>query len=98
MADRADLVRFPLTSHRGRLGRITVSARTALRRAMLEVLNRQTEFNRAGTELVGGLESQVRALETTVNDQADQLAKADERIRSLERALPDADTAAGHEE
>jgi phage shock protein A len=95
MADRADLVRFPLTTHRGRLGRITVSARKALRRAMLEVLHRQSEFNRAGTELISGLESQVQALETTVNDQADQLAKSDERIRSLERRLRDVDRASG---
>jgi SAM-dependent methyltransferase len=97
MADRADLVRFPLSTHRGRLGRITVSAREALRRAMLEVLHRQSEFNRAGTDLIGGLESQVRTLEATVNDQADQLAKADERIRSLERAVGDIDRAAGGE-
>jgi SAM-dependent methyltransferase len=98
MADRADLVGFPLTTHRGRLGQLTVSARAALRRAMLEVLHRQTEFNRAGAGLIGGLESQVRALEATVNDQADQLAKAEQRIRFLEGRLDPADPTAGGEE
>jgi SAM-dependent methyltransferase len=98
MADRADLVGFPLSTSRGRLGRITVSARAALRRAMLEVLHRQSEFNRAGTDVIGGLESQVRALQATVNDQADQLAKAEERIRSFERRLRPDDRAAGGEE
>jgi hypothetical protein len=97
MADRADLVRFPLTTHRGRFGRITVSARKALRRAMLEVLHRQTEFNRAGTGLISGLDSHLQALEATVHHQADQLAKADERIRSLEQRLRDADRAAGED-
>ena len=58
---------------------------------MLEVLHRQTEFNLASEELISGLESKIEALHATLSHQTDELGKANERIRSLERKLQEID-------
>ena len=47
LEDRADLVDFPLTSKLKGFGRASTALRESLRRAMFQVLYRQTEHNRA---------------------------------------------------
>ena len=73
MDQRLDLVDFSLTSTKRRLGRASVLVRTALRRAMFQVLRRQTDFNRAASQLI-----------RSHGEQLDQLEELDRRIARLE--------------
>ena len=85
--DRADLVEFGLTTTLKGLGRASTTVREALRRAMFQVLHRQTEHNRASDDLLRSHESELAALGATVRSQLDIQAKADERLDALERRL-----------
>jgi SAM-dependent methyltransferase len=73
MDQRLDLVDFRLTSTRRHLGRASVLARTTLRRAMYQVLRRQTEFNRAVSQLIRSHGAQL-----------DELAELERRVARLE--------------
>jgi SAM-dependent methyltransferase len=84
MEDRADLVGFGLTSRMKGLGRASTAVRSALRRALFQVLHRQTEFNRAATELIRSQQTQIEALGASVRAQIDIQAGADERLDALE--------------
>jgi SAM-dependent methyltransferase len=88
MEGRADLVGFGLTSRMGRLGRASTWLREALRRALLQVLHRQTEFNRAAIELIRSHQTQIEALGASVRAQIDIQAGADDRLDALENRLP----------
>ena len=85
--ERADLVGFELTSRWKGAGRASAGLREGLRRAMLQVLHRQTEHNRASDELIRGHEAQLEALGATIRAQLDIQAAADERLEALERRL-----------
>ncbi len=87
MDERADLVGFGLTSALKGVGRASTALRYALRRAMFQVLHRQTEHNRASDELVRSHEAQLEALAATVRAQLDIQAATDERLDALERTL-----------
>ena len=87
MDERADLVGFGLTSRLKGVGRASTALREALRRAMFQVLHRQTEHNRASDELIRSHEAQLEALGATVRAQLDIQAAADERLDALERRL-----------
>jgi SAM-dependent methyltransferase len=84
IGERADLVSFALSSRRRVLGPPSILARRLLRRALREVLYRQTEFNRAGVTLLQELESQNEQLQTRVEAQDELLATLRERLQSLE--------------
>lgn len=73
MDQRLDLVDFSLSSTRRHLGRASVLVRTALRRAMFQVLSRQSEFNRAASQLI-----------RSHGTQLDQLTELEHRIARLE--------------
>ena len=88
MEGRADLVGFRLTSKMKGLGRASTALRGTLRRAMFQVLHRQTEFNRAAIELIRGQQTQVEALGASVRAQIDIQAGTDERLDALEHRLP----------
>jgi 2-polyprenyl-3-methyl-5-hydroxy-6-metoxy-1,4-benzoquinol methylase len=88
MEERADLVGFALTSRMKRLERVSTGVRQAVRRALLQVLHRQTEFNRAAIELIRSQQTQLDALGASVRAQIDIQAGADERLRVLEHRLP----------
>lgn len=85
MEERADLVGFRLTSRLQVLGRASTVVREALRRALFQVLNRQSEFNRAAVELIRTHETQLEALGATVRAQLEIQASTDERVDTLER-------------
>jgi SAM-dependent methyltransferase len=85
--ERTDLVGFDLSTRLKGLGRVSTAAREGLRRALFEVLFRQTEFNRAGSELIHGHEVQLAALGATVRAQLDIQADADQRLEALEQRL-----------
>ena len=87
MDERADLVGFALTSTLKGVGRVSTAARGALRRAMFQVLYRQSEHNRASDELIRSHEAQLEALAATVRAQLDIQGAADERFGVLERRL-----------
>ncbi len=87
MDERADLVGFGLSSTLKGVGRVSTAARGALRRAMFQVLHRQTEHNRASDELIRSHEAQLEALAATVRAQLDIQGAADERFGGLERRL-----------
>jgi SAM-dependent methyltransferase len=87
MEERADLVGFGLSSRLKGVGRASTALRTTLRRAMLEVLYRQTEHNRAINNLMRMHEAQLEALAATVRAQIDIQADASERVCALERRL-----------
>lgn len=87
MEDRADLVAFGLTSTLKGVGRASTTVRGALRRALLEVLHRQTEHNRASDELIRSHEAQLEALRATVRAQLEIQSAADERLGELEGRL-----------
>ena len=87
MDERADLVGFGLTSSLKGVGRASTVVRGALRRAMFQVLHRQSEHNRASDELVRSHEWQLEALGATVRAQLDVQAAADERLAALGRRL-----------
>ena len=91
--ERADLVGFALSSGLKGLGRVSTLVREGLRRALLEVLFRQSEFNRASGELVRGHERQLQAVGATVRAQLDIQADADERLDALEQRLARLETA-----
>ena len=85
--DRAELVAFPLSSRQRLLGPASELARRMLRRGLLEVLHRQTEFNRASRTLIRELERQVEHLHARIEAQDKQLAAARRRAQSLEARL-----------
>ena len=91
--ERADLVGFALSSGLKGLGRVSTLVREGLRRALLEVLFRQSEFNRASGELIRGHERQLQAVGATVRAQLDIQADADERLDALEQRLARLETA-----
>lgn len=84
MDDRIDLVEFDLTSSLGRLGRASVSVRTAFRRVLHQVLRRQTEFNEASSERIRSLETQLEAVAAVVERRLHALERA--RVRDAEQA------------
>jgi SAM-dependent methyltransferase len=83
--DRADLSSFALSSRRRWLGVPSVAARRLLRRALREVLYRQTEFNRSAAALLQEQERQLAKLRGEVGVRDDMLAAANRRIDLLER-------------
>jgi SAM-dependent methyltransferase len=88
MEGRADLVGFGLTTRMKRLGRVSTGLREAVRRALFQVLHRQTEFNRAAIELIRSQQTQLDALGASVRAQIDIQAGADERLDAVEHRLP----------
>lgn len=86
LEDRAELASFRLTSKRSWLGAPSVILRAFLRRALLEVLHRQTEFNRASRTLIRELEGRTQRLQGIVEAQAETLAATEAQLRSLEAA------------
>jgi SAM-dependent methyltransferase len=87
VGDRAELVSFPLSSRQRLLGPASVLARGMLRRGLLQVLHRQTEFNRASRTLIRELERQVEHLHARIQAQDEQLAAASRHAQSLEARL-----------
>jgi SAM-dependent methyltransferase len=87
MDERADLVGFGLTSALKGAGRASVAVRGVLRRALLEVLHRQSEHNRASDELIRSHDAQLEALGASVRAQLDIQAAAADRLAALERVL-----------
>ena len=85
--ERADLVGFGLNTRLKGVGRVSTVVREGLRRALLEVLFRQTEFNRAISELIHSQDSELQALGATVRAQLEIQVSADERLEALERKL-----------
>ncbi len=83
MDQRLDLVDFRLTSTRRRVGRASVVLRSALRRAMFQVLRRQTEFNGAASQLIRSHGAQL--------DQLDELERRIARLEAREQG-PERDT------
>jgi hypothetical protein len=81
---RADVASFPLSSARRILGRASVAGRQVLRRALREVLYRQTEFNRAAASLLHDQERQIERLNATVAAQEEMLTAAHQRLEQLE--------------
>ncbi|HET9103443.1 MAG TPA: methyltransferase domain-containing protein [Solirubrobacteraceae bacterium] len=81
---RADLISFELSSRLGRLGWLSTASRRLLRRALLEVVFRQTEFNQSGTTLIHELERQVEHLHSELEARDAVIADARRRIASLE--------------
>jgi hypothetical protein len=88
IGNQPDLVSFPLSSRRRVLGPASVLVRSLLRRAMLEVLHRQTVFNRASRARILELERRVEQLETTVDAQDGLLVAARGRIEELSSPRP----------
>jgi SAM-dependent methyltransferase len=91
MDDRADLVEFDLTSTLRRLGRASLLVRSTLRRAMYQVLRRQTDFNQATSARIQSLEAEVQALTEAVSNRLDALEvardEAAEQAVELERRI-----------
>ena len=91
MEDRPDLVEFDLTSTLRRLGRASLLVRSALRRAMYQVLRRQTDFNQATSARILSLEAEVQALTDAVSNRLDALEvardEAAEQAVELERRI-----------
>ena len=85
--ERADLVGFGLSSRWSGLGRVSTVVREGLRRALLQVLSRQTEFNRSSGDLIRGHDVQLEALGATVLAQVDIQSDAEDRLDELERRL-----------
>jgi hypothetical protein len=84
MDARADLVGFRLSSRLKGVGRATTLVREGLRRGLLEVLFRQTEFNRSSSELIRAHEEQLEALGATVRAQIGIQLGVEERLEALE--------------
>jgi SAM-dependent methyltransferase len=84
MDTRRDLTGFELTSTMRRLAWLSIMIRRLLRRAMLQVLHRQSEFNHATTELADALQGELDELATAIKDQRDLLADIDQRLARLE--------------
>jgi hypothetical protein len=80
-----DLLGFALTSRSSRLARLSVLLRGILRRAMREVLHRQTEFNRASAESNRRLERQVESLSTRLESQEARIADLDRKLAGSDR-------------
>lgn len=85
--ERADLVGFALTSGLKGLGRVSTLVREGLRRALLEILFRQTEFNRSSGELIRSHERQLQGLSATARAQIDIQVDAEERLDALAERL-----------
>lgn len=85
--ERADLVGFALSSGLKSLGRVSTLVREGLRRALLEVLFRQSEFNRSSGDLIRSHEAQLQALGATARAQIGVQVDADERLDALEERL-----------
>lgn len=85
--ERADLVDFALSSGLKGLARVSTLVREGLRRALLEVLFRQSEFNRGSGELIRRHETQLQVLGATARAQIDIQVDADERLAALEERL-----------
>jgi O-antigen chain-terminating methyltransferase len=66
---------------------MSVALRESLRRAMLQVLYRQSEHNRATAELIRGHDTQLQALGATIRAQLDIEGSVDERLDALEQRL-----------
>ncbi len=71
------------------MARNSVILRALLRRALLEVLHRQTEFNRASRTLIRELEARTERLRGIVEVQAEALAATEAQVKSLEAAQCD---------
>ncbi|HEX3689363.1 MAG TPA: methyltransferase domain-containing protein [Solirubrobacteraceae bacterium] len=84
--DRADVFAFPLSSRR-RWGVATVAARRLLRRALREVLYRQTQFNRSAASVLHEQERQLEQLHHELALHEELLAAANRRIELLERVI-----------
>jgi SAM-dependent methyltransferase len=87
MDDRADLVGFEMSSRLKGLGRASTLVREGLRRILLQVLFRQTEFNRLSSQVIRRHEAQLEVLGATVRAQLAIQAGAEERTEALERRL-----------
>jgi SAM-dependent methyltransferase len=85
--ERADLVGFTLTSRWKGAGGPSIALRESLRRAMYQILYRQTEHNRASGELIHSHEAQLQALVATIRAQLDIEGSVDERLAALEHRL-----------
>jgi SAM-dependent methyltransferase len=85
--ERADLVGFALSSKRKGVGRASMALRESLRRAMFQILYRQSEHNGASGELIHSHEAQLQALGATIRAQLDIDGAVDERLDALEHRL-----------
>lgn len=85
--ERADLVGFALSSGLKGLGRVSTLVREGLRRALLEILFRQSEFNRSSGELIRSHEAQLQALSATARAQIGVQIDANERLDGLAERL-----------
>jgi 2-polyprenyl-3-methyl-5-hydroxy-6-metoxy-1,4-benzoquinol methylase len=86
LRNRANLLGFALTSDRGAVGRASVVVRRVLRRLMVQVLHRQSEFNRAGAELIDSMLMELSATRKLVDAQREMIGSSEARIEQLERA------------
>lgn len=82
---RTELLRFSLTSGRGRLGRPSLFIRRGLRRLMAQVLDRQTEFNQSLLAIAHDLSLRVTLARRLLDVQREAIARAEDRIAALER-------------
>ena len=87
LEDRADLVGFALTSKLKGFGRASTALRESLRRALFQILYRQTEYNRASQAVIHGHELQLQALRATIRAQLEIEAAGGERLDALDRRL-----------
>jgi SAM-dependent methyltransferase len=85
--ERADLIGFALSSGLKGVGRVSTVVREALRRALLEVLFRQSEFNRSSGELIRSHEAQLQALGATARAEVEIQADVDDRLNAFEHRL-----------
>jgi SAM-dependent methyltransferase len=84
MESRADLLGFPLTSRSSRWGRISVLLREALRRVLVEILHRQTEFNSASVAWGRGTERELDDLVQVIDRQRAVIDELQDRVARLE--------------
>jgi len=87
LGDRSDVWAFDLSSRRRALGSASVGLRRLMRRALREVLYRQTEFNHAASAIIHDQERQLEELRAANEAQAERLAAANRRIELLERIV-----------
>ncbi len=90
---RSDLVGFGLSSRLKGVAPVSMMVRDGLRRALLEVFFRQSEFNRSSGELIRGHETQLQALGTAVTSQLQLQAGAEQRLEAVEQKLAGANQA-----
>lgn len=95
LGEQADLVGFALSSRLKAVGRVSSAVRGALRRALFEVLFRQSEFNRVSGEFIRDHEVQLDVLGATVRAQLGLQLGAEERLDELERRLGRVEVSSG---